>query len=207
VKVTIFVEGGGDSKEQIVRCREGFRKLVEKAGFTRPKSPAITACGGRGRAYDKFKTVVAISDSGYAILLVDSEDPVNNADEDPDSGAAWQHLRSRDGWERPASAENDQAQLMATCMETWLMADQQALRAFFGHLLHSNALLSLHNLEARTRHEVQEALQRATRDCGKDRTDAKGEKSFKVLAELDPTTLKRHLLHFRRFIATLDLHL
>jgi hypothetical protein len=205
--MTIFVEGGGDSKEQIVRCREGFRKLIEKAGFTRPKSPAITACGGRGRAYDKFKTFAAVSYSGYAILLVDSEDPVNGAEETTDSDAAWKHLRTRDGWERPAGAENDQAQLMVTCMETWLMADQKAFKAFFGQRLHPNALLPLHNLEARTRHEVQEALQHATRDCGKDRTYAKGEKSFKVLAELDPATLKYHLLHFRRFIATLDLHL
>jgi hypothetical protein len=207
VKVTIFVEGGGDSKEQIVRCREGFRKLIEKAGFTRPKSPTITACGGRGRAYDKFKTYVAIRNSGYPILLVDSEDPVNNAGERPDSDAAWKHLNARDGWERPSGAGNDQAQLTVTCMETWLMADQKALKGFFGQRLHTNALLPLHNLEARTRHEMQEALQQATRDCGKDRTYAKGEKSFKILAELDPATLKTHLLHFRRFIATLDLHL
>ncbi len=207
MKVAIFVEGGGDSKELIVRCREGFRKLIEKAGFTRPKSPAITACGGRGRAYDKFKTVVAIGDSRYSILLVDSEDPVENAEEDPNSEAAWKHLKTRDGWERPAGVENDQAQLMATCMETWFMADQKALQDFFGQRLHTNALLPIQNLEARTRHEVQEALRRATRDCGKDRTYAKGEKSFKVLAELDPVTLKKHLLHFRRFIAALDLHL
>lgn len=207
MKVTIFVEGGGDSKEQIVRCREGFRKLIEKAGFTRPKSPAITACGGRGRAYDKFKTFAAISSGGYSILLVDSEDPVNNVEETPDSDAAWEHLKARDGWERPAGVENDQAQLMVTCMETWLMADQKALRDFFGHRLHTNALLPLHNLEARTRHEVREALQHATRNCGKDRTYAKGERSFKILAELDPATLKNHLLHFRRFIATLDLRL
>jgi hypothetical protein len=207
VKVTIFVEGGGDSKEQIVRCREGFRKLIEKAGFTRPKSPAITACGGRRRAYDKFKTFVAISDSGYPILLVDSEDPVNNAGESPNSDAAWKYLKARDGWERPSSVENDQAQLMVTCMETWLMADQRALWGFFGQRLYTNALLPLHNLEVRTRHEVQESLQHATRDCGKDRTYAKGEKSFKILAQLDPATLKEHLLHFRRLIATLDLHL
>lgn len=87
------------------------------------------------------------------------------------------------------------------------MADHKALKDFFGQYLHTNALLPSHNLEARTRHEVQEALRHATRDCGKDRTYTKGEKSFKVLAELDPTTLKKHLLHFRRFIATLDLHL
>ena len=148
MSVKIFVEGGGDSKEQIVRCREGFRKLIEKAGFTRPKSPSITACGGRGRAYDKFKTAVAVGGE-YAILLVDSEDPVKNTDESPDSDTPWKHLKARDGWEQPAGAKNDQAQLMATCMETWILADQIALAEFFGQHFQRTALLPLHQIEGR----------------------------------------------------------
>ncbi len=71
MSLKIFVEGGGDSKEQIVRCREDFRKLIEKAGFARPKSPSIVLCRGRGRAYDKFRTEVKVGGE-YAILLVDS---------------------------------------------------------------------------------------------------------------------------------------
>ncbi len=48
VKVKIYVEGGGDSKEQHVRCREGFRKLIEKSGFIK-RSPAVVACGAKAR--------------------------------------------------------------------------------------------------------------------------------------------------------------
>lgn len=206
MSVKIFVEGGGDSKEQIVRCREGFRKLIEKAGFTRPKSPSIAACGGRGRAYDKFKTAVAVGGE-YPILLVDSEDPVKKTDESPDSDAPWKHLKARDGWEQPAGAKNDQAQLMVTCMETWIMADQAALVEFFGQHFQRTALLPLHQIEERSRHQVQETLEHATRNCGKDRRYAKGKKSFEVLAMLNPEVLKEHLPHFRRFVATLHRHL
>jgi len=33
VKVTIYLEGGGDSKELHTRCRESFRKLLERCAF------------------------------------------------------------------------------------------------------------------------------------------------------------------------------
>ena len=206
MNVKIFVEGGGDSKEQIVRCREGFRKLIEKAGFTRPKSPTITACGGRGRAYDKFKIEVKVGGE-YAILLVDSEDAVKNPDESPDSDTPWKHLKTRDGWERPAGAKNDQAQLMATCMETWIVTDQTALVEFFGQHFQRTALLPLQQIEERSRQDVQQRLEHATRNCGKDRRYAKGKKSFEVLAALNPAVLETHLPHFRRLVATLRRHL
>ena len=33
VSASIYLEGGGDSKELHIRCREGFRKLLENCGF------------------------------------------------------------------------------------------------------------------------------------------------------------------------------
>lgn len=169
VNVTLYVEGGGDSKEQHVRCREGFRKLIEQAGL-RGRLPRIVAGGGRLSTYDKFKTTATASVSiAYPILLVDSEDPVQVQDTAPDSSVPWAHLKSRDGLDRPNGAQNDQAQLMVTCMETWVMADREALHAFFGADLHTNALLPQHDLEARTRQDVLQALEHATRNCGRDR--------------------------------------
>jgi hypothetical protein len=107
VGVKIYVEGGGDSKELHVRCRKGFRKLLERAGF-QSRMPRIVACGGRGAAFDAFKTAM---DTGvnYPLLLVDSEDPVPETaqPDDPDHPMAWEHLQARDGWERPAEVEND----------------------------------------------------------------------------------------------------
>ena len=207
MKITIFLEGGGDTEIQKAQCRKGFQQLFERAGFTRPKSPALVACGGRQQAFNKFKTAMVANQNAYLILLVDSEDPVANADESPDADAAWKHLKNRDGWERPARAAHDQAQLMATCMETWIMADQVAVKIFFGSALQVSALLPLLNLEARDRHEVQQALEHATRNCGKDRRYAKGKKSFAVLATLRPAPLHKNLPHFRRLIVTLERHL
>ena len=207
VNVKIYVEGGGDSKEQHVRCREGFRKLIEKAGF-KGRMPAIVAGGGRGSTYDSFKTATAAGDqAAYPLLLVDSEDPLEDEDRASDSAVAWAHLKSRDNWDRPAGVKNDQAQLMVTCMETWIMADREALHTVFGASLRTNALLPQDNLEARTRQDVHNALENATRDCGREKAYRKGSRSFQVLAQLNPETLNRHLSHFQRFITTLNRYL
>ncbi|MBI3763208.1 MAG: DUF4276 family protein [Chloroflexi bacterium] len=192
----LYVEGGGDRSEQQTRCREGFRRLLEKAGFT-DRMPRIVAGGGRGTTFDKFKTALRANSGDRAIiLLVDSEEPVTQT--------PWVHLHARDGWRRPANATDDQAQFMVTCMETWLMADRTALRGFFGAALNANALLPLNNLEQRPRQDVQQALEDATWPCGRDRQYEKGRRSYQVLAALDPATLRQYLPHFVRFVETLN---
>ena len=197
MSVYLYVEGGGDSREEHIRCREGFRKLLDAAGFG-GRMPRIVAGGARNAAFEKFKTALRDSEK-LAILLIDSEEPVNQQ--------PWAHLRQVSGWERPSSATDEQAQLMVTCMETWLMTDRAALRDFFGANLNDGLLLALNDLEQRSRHQVQEALEQATRDCGRKRQYQKGKRSFQILARLSPATLRRHLPHFQRLVETLDAYL
>jgi hypothetical protein len=59
-------------------------------------------------------------------------------------------------------------------------------------------------LENRSKDDVQKGLEDATRDCGRDRQYAKGKRSFRVLAELDPEALKGQLPHFERFCGMLE---
>ena len=198
VRVRIYVEGGGDSKLQHSQLRKGFHDLFMKAGFA-DRMPATVAGGGRERTFDFFKNAVDAGESDvYPILLVDSEDLVNAA-------TAWDHLKSREKtWERPAGITDEQIQLMVTCMETWILADREALIRAFGPKLQISALLPENDLETRFREDVQDALARATRECGRDKVYSKGRRSFQVLAQLNPTTLKPRLKHFRRLIETLD---
>ena len=172
MKVTIYVEGGGESKYQHIQCRKGFRKHLEKSGFS-GKMPSISACGGRNAAFDDFKTATKSKlPTDYPILLVDSEDPI------AENITSWNHLRTRDGWIPPNGVSDEQAQLMVTCMETWIMADRVVLREVFGAPLQENALLSEVNLEQYGRHQVQLALEHATRNCDR-KAYKKGKRSFR----------------------------
>jgi hypothetical protein len=179
----IYIEGGGDSKELKSRCREGFRKLLEKAGFgERGRAPHLVACGCRDEVFDHFKIANgALHEGDYVAMLVDSEDPIATLDK------TWEHLRAHDNWHKPQTASDEQVLFMTTCMETWIVADRAALNAHYGQGFQENSLLALVNLEGRNRHEVLKSLEDATRGCNK--TYAKGKQSFEVLGKLSPETL------------------
>lgn len=195
VKVRLYVEGGGDSRSLHIKCREGFRKLLERAGF-KGRMPATKACGGRTAAYDDFKTALeSAAENECPILLVDSEAVVETG--------AWEHLQIRDGWQRPPNTDDDQAQLMVQCMETWIVADRTALRTFFGQCLRDSALPAAFDLEAKSNEDIQDSLADATRACGVDRKYRKGRRSFEPLSVLDPDVLREHLPHFGKLCEAL----
>ncbi len=188
---TIYVEGGGnDSKELHIRCREGFRKLLEKSGFG-GRMPRLVACGGRTAAFDEFSTAHSHAHEGdYVAMWIDSEDPVADIEQ------TWAHLKKRDGWNKPTGAVDEQVLLMTTCMETWIASDHKAMRDHWGACLQASALPSLHDLESRNRATIQEALVHATRTCKNGYS--KGKRSFQILAQLVPVVLRQHLPSFVR---------
>jgi hypothetical protein len=189
VSAHLYIEGG-ESKEDQIRCREGFRKLIEKAGLWK-RMPRLSACGGRGSAFDDFKTAHAKRKVGdYIAMLIDSEDPVVNIEK------TWDHLNNRDRWDKPDGAIDEQVLFMTTCMETWIVADRAALRKHYGPRLQENALPPLDNLEGRNRHDVHDNLVHASRNCSN--AYSKGRRSFDLLTKLNPTVLKQHLPSFVR---------
>ena len=196
MSATIYLEGGGDSRDLQIRCREGFRKLLERCDYA-GRLPKLVACGGRGAAFDAFKTALASArKSDHVFLWIDSEDPMTDIE------ATWEHLQGRDHWERPDRATNEQVLLMTTCMETWIVADRATLADYYGADLQISALPSLHNLEGRARDAIQNALTHATRNCSNAYT--KGKRSFEVLGQLDPETLSKYLPSFVRVRRILD---
>jgi hypothetical protein len=191
VKVTIYLEGGGsDSKELKTRCREAFSELFKKCEL--PRQPAFVACGGRDEAFKRF--CIAHSNSkaqDSALLLIDSEDPMSPIEQ------TWNHLKVRDpSWIRPDKSSDDQVLMMTTCMETWIIADRETLKEYYGSEFKENKLPSPVGIESRDRHAVQDSLRAATKDC-KNRYE-KGKQSFLVLAVITPAALAVHLPSFVR---------
>ena len=189
MRAYIYIEGGGDSKGLHVRCRQGFRQLLERCGFS-GRMPRLVACGGRSAAYGDFKTAHESNKAEYVAMLIDSEKPVSNPEE------TWDHLRNCDRWERPDGADDEQVLFMTTCMETWIVADRDTLRQHYGSSLQESALPSLISLEQGNRQDIQEGLKRATRNCSN--AYQKGKRSFEILGKLEPETMESYLPAFQR---------
>ena len=172
VNSKLFVEGGGEHAREF---RRGLGTFMEKAGAA-GKMPRIVICGIRNNAYDRFRT--AHENGEVAMLLVDAEEPVTAV-------GPWEHLKGRDNWDRPAGTTNQQCHLMVQVMESWFLADMDALESYYGQRFRRQALPQNPNIEDVSKPDVNYGLDQATRDTQKGRYN-KGKHSFEILERLDP---------------------
>jgi hypothetical protein len=121
--VKIYVEGGGDRNPSLARdLRRGFQSFFTNADFE--KKPAVVACGSRQTAYEDY--CLAVANGQTAMLLVDSEAPVQEQFEQGDirDWKPWEQLQSRtnsageqcDLW--TAIGEKTDCHLMVQMMES-----------------------------------------------------------------------------------------
>jgi hypothetical protein len=192
VRAKLYVEGAGQTDLERSQCRRAFAAFFESAGLTR--RPRTVPCGGRGAAYDAFKHAAKAGKQGeLPLLLVDSEAAV------APGHTVWQHLKSRDEWDRPSGASEDQAFLMVQVMETWFLADRDMLRRYFGTDLVEKHLRDWPFLESVPKGDVLGALEKATAGCGKKRY-AKGKVSFEMLEKLDATKVEGTCPHAKSLV-------
>ena len=191
VSIKLYVEGGGDTKDLKSACREGFKTFIEKAGLG-GMMPKIVACGTRRNAYEDF---VIAHKNGSAMLLVDAEEPVKEA-------GSWRHLKVREDWDCPDGATDDQCHLMVQFMESWFLADRDALKEYYGQRYRENALPQNPQIEQIAKDDVLGGLANATRETSK-RHYNKGSHSFEILAKLDPEKVKNASPYAKRFIEAL----
>ncbi len=197
MKVTVYVEGGGDTKALSTECRGGFREFFRKAGLS-GRMPKIVACGSREQAFDDFRNALTeLPEGEFIILLVDSEQPVE------DGNSPWRHLKQSDNWTKPETADDDSAHLMVQCMEAWFVADRDMVAKYFGKEFRSSALPARPDIEDIAKKDVLDGLKNATRKCGRGLEYEKSRHSFKILAKIDPRRVKEASPHAKRLVKTL----
>ena len=177
VKITIYVEGGGDASTLKTKCRQGFSEFFKKLGI----KARIVACGGRQNAYDSFCIGLnTTKNNEFCLLLVDSEAPVKA------NISVWQHvfLREGDKWPKPDKATDEHLNFMVECMEAWFMADKQALISYYGQGFKQNALSQNVDIEAISKQDLYDTLNKATRNTSKG-AYSKGGHSFGILSQID----------------------
>ncbi len=187
MSVRVYVEGGGNNKDTLKRCNEGFASYCQKLAPA-SRHPGIVACGGRQRAFDRFKTAVESSQgSDVCVLLVDAEANVTSAN-------PVRHLHDRDGWDFPALGRH-RVFLMVQAMEAWFLADRESLAAFYDGGFLVNSLPANQNIEAICKEDLEPSLKHASAPTRTKGEYHKVKHGFALLAVIDPAKVEQASPH------------
>ena len=91
---------------------------------------------------------------------------------------------------------------MVQIMESWFLADRQALQDFYGDGFRPKALPGNPKIEQVPKQDVLNGLERAAQST-RQRGYSKGRHSFSILATLDPTKVRAASPYANRFIQAL----
>ena len=190
----IFMEGGGKGNPDAhSRLRAGFGLLLTALGVS--PHPRIVACGPRGNAFRKFSGALARGEK--AMLLVDSESPVASQNR----GRPWAHLAENDKWARPAGASDDDAHLMVQCMESWFVADPDALAAHFGRGFNADKLPGDLDVEEVVKSDILGGLAAAAKKSGGEYRKVRD--GFALIGIICPFRVAERAPHAKRFFDAL----
>lgn len=195
--IFLYMEGGGNTRELHTSLRQGMISLLEKIGL-KGVMPRVFPCGSRNDAYSDFKQ--AVKEGRDAVLLVDSESAVCDAHEK----LPWAHLKQQDGWEKPDRTTDDQCHLMVQCMESWFLADVEAVATYYNQGFNRKHFpVQGQNVETIDKADVYSRIENAIRACSKN-TYSKGRHSFEILGRIDPEKIKAASKWAERFFETLS---
>jgi hypothetical protein len=191
----IFIEGGRSrgSKDQL---RQAFGKFLagpREAARQKGLHWRIVMCGSRDDAFKAFRHAVRDQPGDHLFLLVDAEGEV--------AGTPREHLAARDPWDLSV-AEDNQCHLMAQVMESWFLADPEALARFYGQHFGAKQIPARKNVEEVPKAEVEVALKNATAKTQKGEYH-KIRHGPQILESLDPDRVRARAPHCERLFEKL----
>lgn len=166
MEIKLYVEGGGKGshKRATIKLQQGFdaffRELKDKAR-ERKISFKIIPSSNTQTTYDDFFRSIEHSPQSFNILLVDSDDFVD------DNQTAREFLQQKYKKWKLQKVTDDQCHLMVQIMESWFLADIDALKNFYGNEFKENKLPKTQNIEKVGKVEVETKLKGATKNTKK----------------------------------------
>ena len=189
--IAIYMEGGGDNREGKATLRRGMDALLnplKAAARSKALHWKLVCCGSRRAAFRAFHSATAVDEDAFVVLLVDAEAPVLDKPR--------RHLASRDR-SKFTFAREDAVHLMVQVMETWIIADADALGMYYGQGFKPNVLPRRENLEDVSKRDVEQALNHATEQTTKGRYQ-KIKHASDLLRRIDVNRVKQRCRHCER---------
>jgi hypothetical protein len=195
-EIRIYVEGGGagNSSSLIREGLDGFLMPIRELARARRIRWRIIPCGSRNDTFETFNKALELFSDAFNILLVDSEDKVTQP--------RWEHLKQRDHWQVPDLSE-EHCHFMVCTTEAWLVADAEALEAYYGQGFRRNVLPAQADVEMVEKKALMSALNRATEHTQKGKY-RKIEHCSDLLKRLDPDRVRSRARHCDLLFKTLE---
>ncbi|MDQ6707429.1 MAG: DUF4276 family protein [Acidobacteriota bacterium] len=196
-RIKIYLEGGGDGKEGKAAIRQGMLGFLDSMKqLAREKSIHfdVVTCGARQQAFRAFKHELETkARTSVTLLLVDAESAVGLPPR--------RHLSSVDGWALD-TVDEDSIHLMIQVMETWIVADPQALRDYYKQGF-VDCLPPSQDLETVDKSRIEALLKRATTQTQKGEYQ-KIRHAADLLGRIDEAVVRRRCPSCNRLFTSLQ---
>lgn len=193
----VYIEGGGDGRGQKATLRTGFQEFLKPlrdAARARNLRWNVVMCGSRESAFKDYRTALKTHPESVNLLLVDAEGPV--------SSPPWKHLARKDGWKNPGVTD-DHCHLMVQMVEAWILADPEALSAYYGNGFRAGGLPKNPDVEAIPKASLLKALESATAPTKKGQY-AKIRHCADLLARISTAKVRKRAKHCEQLFVTVQ---
>jgi hypothetical protein len=194
--IAIYVEGGGSGALEQKALREGFQAFFSSlCSLARRKRLhwKVVPCGSRDKTLECFSVACRTRPDLFNVLLIDSDVPVQQPAE---------HLRRSTRIDL-STVTNEQLHLMVQVMETWLLADRDALAKYYKKGFRMSALPDSREPEDIPKAKVLSSLDDATRDTQKRRYH-KIWHARDLLTQIDTQKVRAACRHCERLFGMLE---
>ena len=181
-EVRIHYEGAPQLKEGL----HSFLGKLAFGGYSRQCRVRFIAGTGRDDTIHDFRDAMKTHPSSWNVLLIDSEGP--------DDGRLFARLHL-------PVAQEESVFWMVQLMETWFVADIQALKRFYGQGLREAQLLIKRDMERVPKKDVLRWLEHATKATQKGKYD-NVDHATHLLGLIDPDLVQKVCPNCRRISET-----
>ncbi|MEQ8755292.1 MAG: DUF4276 family protein [Coleofasciculus sp. G1-WW12-02] len=193
-EIHIYIEGDPQLRQGF---RHFFQPLYKVAKRQKVTMKTLKLCGSRGDTYKAFRIALKKHPDAFIVLLVDAEGAVDEQQK------PWEYLKNRveDKWDSLGN-DNTHCYLMVQTMESWFVADIEALKDYYGKGFQESAIPKTSQVENIDKNILESFLKVATRKTIK-KEYHKTRHAAQILERLDVAKVRQAAPSCDRLFTTL----